>query len=379
MRILFVLEYYPPHIGGVESLFETIARGLVERGHEVRVLTTQLSGYKRKETLDRVRVERIRIPFDSRGLFAIWALARTIPLARWADVIHTSTFMAVPAASIAGMLTRTPVLITGHERIGKRWFSLPRVSKLSAMALYLTEHALYRFPAARIIAVSDATRRDIIAAGIRAEKVTRIYNAFDERAWTDPSLAQRTEALEKEHDLEDKTVFVVYGRPGVTKGIEYAVEAFERIRAYLSNAKLVLITGRTPAAGYRDVSHVLDRIGREHVIERNDLAFDELPAYVNLADVVIVPSLTEGFGYTTLESATLHKRIVASNVGAIPEVIFGRYRLIDPRDPEAIAHACVAITKKPPEASAPKRFPARSTIEAYEAEYTRIAGSPTDA
>ncbi|MBW1989278.1 MAG: glycosyltransferase family 1 protein, partial [Deltaproteobacteria bacterium] len=39
MNILFVLEYYPPHVGGGEVLFSRLAGGLAARGHGVKVLT----------------------------------------------------------------------------------------------------------------------------------------------------------------------------------------------------------------------------------------------------------------------------------------------------------------------------------------------------
>lgn len=373
MNILFVLEYYPPHVGGVEFLFERIAQGLAARGHSVKVLTTRLPTMKKREDRGGVIIERVNVPFDSRSLFSIWTIPTAIRMARWADVIHTSTYNAIPPASIAGTLTRTPVLITGHERLGKLWFTLPRISRLKAGALYLAEHILYRFPSARIAAVSEASRRDVIEAGIRASKVTRIYNAFEEAPWTAPDLPERTNALADELELHDKTVIATYGRPGITKGIEYAIAAFPRIKQELPNAKLLVIISRRPEQGYLAISHMLDQM-RDDVIERNDVPFSELPAYVNLADVVIVPSLTEGFGYTTLEASTLEKRIVASDAGAIPEVIFGRYILVAPRNPDAIAHAAVRLVKMPIDATAPKRFSAEATIDAYESAYEEISG-----
>lgn len=371
MNILFVLEYYPPRIGGVETLFETIAKGLAERGHDVRVITTRLTDYKKRETRAGVRIERIDIPYDSRSLFSLWTIPAVIRAARWADVIHTSTYNAIPPASIAGVLTRTPVIVTGHERLGKKWFSLPRISKIKAFGLYLAEHILYRFPVARIAAVSDATKRDLIVGGIRERKLTRVYNAFNDEPWS-TDLTEKTAALEEQYDLEDKTVFCMFGRPGITKGLEYGIAAFPRIKQELPNAKMLLIISKSPAHGYEEVSRILDEIGRDDVIEKNDVPFSELPAHVNLADVVIVPSLTEGFGYTTLEASTLKKKIIASDAGAIPEVISGKYVLVAPANPEAIAHAAVRIVKMPIERTPEKRFPAEQTILDYESEYARV-------
>ena len=368
MKVLIVLEYYHPHTGGVERLFETIAIGLVRAGHEVRVITTHLPGYKKREERHGVSIERIRVPFNSRSLFSLWATPAVARAATWADVIHTSTYTAIPPSSFAGVVTKTPVLITGHERIGRRWFALPRVNPIRALALYLSEHVLYRFPKALIAAVSEASKHDIVAAGIRAEKVIRVYNAIDPEPWHEH---EQNEDLIETYGLRGRTVFVVYGRPGVSKGIEYAVRAFPSIKKRVSNATLLIVLSKRPEDGYAAVSRELDRIGREDVIEKNDLLFNDLVEHVNLADVVIIPSLTEGFGFTTYESCLLGKRVVASNAGSIPEVIFGRYALVKPADPEAIAHGCERVLKDE-KRTEKKAFSEDAMIQGYLDAYERI-------
>jgi multimeric flavodoxin WrbA len=47
MKILFVLEHYYPHTGGVEILFKNLCEGLVKKGHEVEVITTRLANTKK--------------------------------------------------------------------------------------------------------------------------------------------------------------------------------------------------------------------------------------------------------------------------------------------------------------------------------------------
>lgn len=372
MRILFALEYFWPHAGGVETLFDGLATRLAARGHEVRVLTMRLPGMKQRETRNGYAIERIKVPLDARVLASAWMLPALVRNARWADVVHTSTYHVAPGASVAGTLTRTPVVLTVHERIGRAAFSIPRLSLFGALGLYLLEHAAFRFPSARIVAVSEATKRDVIAGGIRASRVTRIHNFLDESPWNPEALAGRTEEITERYELEGRTVIACYGRPGATKGIEYAILAFPRIHEELPNAILLLICGSQPAAGKRIVEKALDKIGRDDVIELNDLPFKDLPAHVNAADVVVIPSLTEGFGFTTVESCLLGKKIVATRVGAIPEVISGRYLLVPPKDPDAIAKAAVSIVKSPPEAEPAKRFDAERMSERYLEEYERV-------
>lgn len=372
MRILIALEYFWPHAGGVETLFDTLATRLAAQGHAVRVLTMRLPGTKTHETRNGYIIERVGVPFDARTLASAWMLPALVRNARWADIVHTSMYHVAPGASIAGTLTRTPVIVTAHERIGRRAFSLPRLSWLGALGLYLLEHVAFRFPYARIAAVSEATKRDIVRGGIRAERVTRVYNFLDTTPWDPDALEERTSAIIEKRELESRTVIACYGRPGATKGLEYAVLAFPKIREAIPNATLLFICGSTPAAGKRIVERALDRVGRESVIELSDLPFKDLPAHVNCADVVVVPSLTEGFGFTTLESCLLGKKVVASRVGAIPEVVSGRYLLVEPKDPDAIASAVVSILKEPPEPEPAKRFESERMVERYLEEYERV-------
>ena len=47
MKILFVLENYTPHIGGVEIVFKNLSEGLAKLGHDISIVTHRLKGTKR--------------------------------------------------------------------------------------------------------------------------------------------------------------------------------------------------------------------------------------------------------------------------------------------------------------------------------------------
>ena len=65
MNILFVLENYLPHIGGVEVVFKNLSEGLVRLGHDVSIITHRLKGTKRFEIINGAKVYRINC-FHSR-------------------------------------------------------------------------------------------------------------------------------------------------------------------------------------------------------------------------------------------------------------------------------------------------------------------------
>ena len=70
MKILFVLEYYEPHIGGVETLFKSLAHQLVQKGHEITVVTNRYDAkLSAHEVIDGVEVYRYR--FYNRYLFTL--------------------------------------------------------------------------------------------------------------------------------------------------------------------------------------------------------------------------------------------------------------------------------------------------------------------
>ena len=61
MKIVFVLENYIPHIGGVEILFKHICEDLA-KDNEVVVITHRFKGTSKEETINNVKVRRITVP-----------------------------------------------------------------------------------------------------------------------------------------------------------------------------------------------------------------------------------------------------------------------------------------------------------------------------
>jgi glycosyltransferase involved in cell wall biosynthesis len=97
-----------------------------------------------------------------------------------------------------------------------------------------------------------------------------------------------------------------------------------------------------------------------------------LASYLLDANCVVVPSLTEGFGFTTAETCALGIPIVASNVGSIPEVISGKHLLIEPGSSAAIADAVVRMWRGEYNQAEPKNFDWDHIVQQYEQVYRRL-------
>ena len=114
MNILFVTDFYKPHIGGVEKLFSSLAEKLVEKGNSVTFITWR---YDKKlaarETMNGVTVIRVSSP--TRLLFSLTGLFRIIGYSRKADLIHTSTYSSAIGAWLGSKTTGKKIVLTVHE------------------------------------------------------------------------------------------------------------------------------------------------------------------------------------------------------------------------------------------------------------------------
>ena len=123
MKILFVLENYIPHIGGVEIVFKNLSEGLVRLGHDVSIVTHMLKGTKKFEKISGVKVYRINC-FHSRYWFTFLSIPKVLKFAKKTDVIHTTTYNGALPARVASIFTRKPCIITIHEILGENWQDL---------------------------------------------------------------------------------------------------------------------------------------------------------------------------------------------------------------------------------------------------------------
>jgi glycosyltransferase involved in cell wall biosynthesis len=118
MRILIHCVYYTPEVGGLESHVADLARGLVGRGNEVRVVTSRsLPGLRREEVLDGVLVRRTWLPGRTPLGWVTHALG-SVPITRrwagWADVVHAQSFQSIVPVGLANGGRNRPWVATIH-------------------------------------------------------------------------------------------------------------------------------------------------------------------------------------------------------------------------------------------------------------------------
>jgi len=190
---------------------------------------------------------------------------------------------------------------------------------------------------ARIVTVSEASRREIQRCfGIPEKEVRVVYNGTDADLFA-PTPGQR---------IETDLLFV--GRTeDRKKGIGTLLQAMALLPESIT---LKIIDGRIPDHGL--VPRLVEKYGIGHrvVLERRWLELPELIAQYSTARAAVVPSHFEGFGFPASEAMSCGVPVVASDAGALPEVIGPdghAGRLFASRDPQALATAIAELLSDP--------------------------------
>lgn len=335
MKIGFVLPHFYPYVGGGEKLFFDIAKELVKRGHIVRVVTGDTgTGLTGVHEIEGITVEycpwkeMFGHPFPKRK--------DVEDIIRWCDIAHTSTYTTAPVVSKLARIYQKPTVMTIHEIRGNKWYWADDF--IRASIYNLVEQYTCRQKFSVYHAVSDATKADI-ERFLGKKNVVRIYNANE----MNPSIADMNFSLKSYFGLKDTDrTFLYYGRPGKTKGIYVYSKAIQKLTSkddFPEDVKFCFILGSEPAALRKAFINNMKKLGLldKSVLVKNSLKREELAAAIMQAECVVVPSLTEGFGFSALEACQMGTNLIYSDGGALPEVAYGKCRSFTNRSSDDLA------------------------------------------
>ena len=354
MSILFVLEHYYPYIGGAEKLFRQVAEALAYEGYEVNVLTTQYEkNLAKREKINGVQVHRVKC--INRYFFTFFSIPKAWSLARNADFIHTTTYNAAFPAWFVGKLRRKKTVLTFHEYWGALWFDLPYLSILHRWLFYSYEKLISILPFDQYIAVSEATKNDLISCGIQSEKITRIYNGI------------QYDKFSKYKSKQSKYfTLIYYGRLGVSKGLDLIIPAWAQFVEKHPSSKLELIIPTKPSSLYDTILKSIKSFKLENSIALfHELEEDVLFQKVSDAHAVLIPSYKEGFCFVAAEAVALKRPIISSTKGALKEVVSGRFIEMEEHNIPTLANAMEKAFQNKWSISPIRRFTLFDAVKAY--------------
>lgn len=160
-----------------------------------------------------------------------------------------------------------------------------------------------------------------------------------ERVYVCPPGAPRWASLDRDRQPPANGAVLFVGTLERRKNIGTLLDAFELLQQRRTPRPPLLLAGRAT----EDAREWLTRISRPplagHVTHLGYVSNEDRERLYATARVVVIPSLDEGFGLPALEAMSAGVMVVASNRGALPEVLGGAGALIDPADARSLADA----------------------------------------
>ena len=166
--------------------------------------------------------------------------------------------------------------------------------------------------------------------------------------------------LERDSRTAPRASILFFGRMDPEKGLPDLVKAFTSVQKIVRGARLTLCGGGEvqQATGLSSLPVGIEFAGR--------VSSDDLDRLIRGADVVVLPSLHEGYPISLLEACARSVPIVATTVGSIPELFAGRTcaLLVPPQNPQLLAEAIVDILTELPGVHDKRREDSRAVFEA---------------
>ncbi|MDH3214714.1 MAG: glycosyltransferase family 4 protein [Candidatus Krumholzibacteria bacterium] len=284
-----------PEAGGAEVHLHEILKRMAASGHEVTLFATGFPGGLERESYDGIDVIRKGSWYNANYVLPLqvrsFCARNTVDLV--IEDINKIPFF-LPA------LTKTRVLPVIPHLFGTTVYR--ETNFLLASYVFLWERLIpWVYRGCRFAVISPSTKSDLIARGIREDRIEVVLCGLDHAKY------RRIEGLDR---YSDPTI-IHFGRIRKYKSIDLVVRAFARIKAEMPNARL-LVVGDGPEKPH--IVDFVDKLGlSESVRFLGVIKTEELVRLLNQVHVFLNASPKEGWGLTVVEANACGVPVVASD------------------------------------------------------------------
>jgi glycosyltransferase involved in cell wall biosynthesis len=383
MNILIGLTYYRPHYSGLTIYTERLARGLVQLGHQVTVLTSRFSpDLPAQEDQDGVHIVRPAVVMQlSKGVvmpsLPLWAMK----LIQKADVVnlHLPQMDAGYVSWMARLMGR-PVVMTYHCDL-----KLP-----PGVVHWIANQGAHVFSHSTAI----ASNRIVTNTRDYAENSPFLHRYLSKMQFVQPPVdvplvtEQDLRAFREKNQIEPgQRIIGMQARLATEKGVEYLIEAIPEVLKKYPTARVLHqgqyqnVMGEEQYA--RKLAPMIEELG-EHWSFLGLLPAAEQAAFFHASEVLVLPSInsTESFGMVQVEAMTCGTPAVASDLPGVrcPVRETGMGKIVPPRDPHALAEAIIEVLDRPEQFSGDanairQHFSPETVAREYEAIFKELTAS----
>jgi glycosyltransferase involved in cell wall biosynthesis len=248
------------------------------------------------------------------------------------DVVHAHDWMTYPAGIAVAAVMGKPLIIHVHST------EFDRSGEHVNQAVYDIErrgmHA-----ADKIIAVSHLTRNIIISRyGVTGEKVEVVYNGVDRDSGSDLN-------FDKVGIRSDEKIVLFLGRITMQKGPEYFLMAAKKVLEVMDNVKFVMAGSGDMMGRIIEMAAAMG-IGHK-VLFTGFLQGEDVQKVFEMADLYVMPSVSEPFGIAPLEALNNDVPVLISKQSGVAEVLTHVLK-VDFWDVREMANKILAVLRYPP-------------------------------
>ena len=277
------------------------------------------------------------------------------------NLIYTNSTKADIYGSLAGLLTRVPVVWRVHDILSQDFFDTKITCLLSMIANIVPK---------KILCVSNSVLTSLEAAGIPKRKLITIYNGVEVTSRHDSPCSIR-----KEFGLPPESILVGwFGRVISWKGPEVFIRAARNVLDVCDNVYFVIVGGTLHEAEsyYHEIVDFSREVGIDGRVIFTGYRQDPLHLMASVDILTHTSILPDPLPTVLLEGAWLGKAMVAANAGGVPEIIQNGKEglLVPPGDVGALSQALMDLIKNPDRIeslgkAAKEKASRRFSMEAY--------------
>lgn len=303
-------------------------------------------------------------PVDMKAMVGLKGQSHVLGIVRRGkfDLIHSHLSRATYIGVVAGTLSGVPLVSTVHVE---------------------TREPIYKYIGRgrnRLVAVSNYIHGVLKGRGARAESIDVVYNG------TDFATAEvgTTEAVHHEFGIPTERQLVgLVGRVAPEKGHHIAVQALPHVLDQAPDTQLLFV-GRTDGDFHEQLREEADRLGvADHLTFTGNR--EDVPRLFDAMAFSILPTVMESFGLAVIECMARGRPVVASNVGALSELVkHDETGLLVEQSPTAFAQAMTYLLANPETCARmgrnarmviQEKFTVEQMVERLEAVYYKVVGA----
>jgi glycosyltransferase involved in cell wall biosynthesis len=313
--------------GGSARVVYDLSRELVNRGHEITIITTDLYEPGRRYTSDLnvsdpEKLTILRFPYFSEFLAWKKKIYISVGLIKYIrihigeyEIVHLQDLISIQAIFTAKycIKKKIPYIISTHGSLP--WLKSPGLFPL-----------IFRFcfgkkileNATAITVLNEYEKQTCQSFGILEAKIAVLHNFIDSQIYT--FLPKKNEFKQKFGIKYSKKILLYIGRIEKTKGLDLLIKVFADITKDQNNLLLVIIGNDD---GYLEEIRLL--INKQKITDNVAIIGyidekDKISAYID-ADIMIYPRKWEPFGLTILEACACGTPVICSTRCGIAEYI----------------------------------------------------------